>query len=81
MKLNVKAFGLAAGIVWAAGVFLIAILCMLTGWAVGFVALLSGVYVGYNPTILGSLVGALWAFFDALIGGLLFAWLYNKLIK
>jgi len=48
---------------------------------VGFVALLSGVYVGYNPTILGSLVGALWAFFDALIGGLLFAWLYNKLIK
>jgi len=63
MKLNVKAFGLAAGIIWAAGVFLMAILCMLTGWAAGFVALLSGAYVGYNPTILGSLVGALWAFF------------------
>jgi len=27
------------------------------------------------------LTGMVWAFFDAAIGGLVFAWLYNKLAK
>ncbi|MDD5019540.1 MAG: bacteriophage holin [Candidatus Omnitrophica bacterium] len=81
MKLDVKAFGLAAGVIWALGVFLAGVLSALTGWGMGFVGLLCGFYLGYSPTILGSAIGAVWAFVDGLAGGLLFAWLYNKLVK
>jgi len=28
---------------------------------------------------MGSVVGLIWAFFDGLIGGVIFAWLYNIL--
>jgi hypothetical protein len=36
-------------------------------------------YRGYSISPVGSLIGLLWAFPDALVGGLIFAWLYNLL--
>jgi hypothetical protein len=38
---------------------------------------LGHLYRGYSLTVAGSLIGAVWAFFDALIGGAIFAWLYD----
>jgi len=38
---------------------------------------LGQIYRGYRITPIGSVIGLVWAFFDALIGGLIFAWLYN----
>jgi hypothetical protein len=35
------------------------------------------VYRGYSITPLGSVVGLIWGFVDGLIGGAIFAWLYN----
>jgi len=32
---------------------------------------------GYNLTLVGSLIGGVWAFFDGLIGGAIFAFLYD----
>lgn len=79
MKLNIKAFALACGIFWGLAVLL------LTWWVIAFdqaqedsLSLLK-LYPGYTVTPIGSLIGMLGAFIDALIGGVIFAWLYNKL--
>lgn len=79
MKLNVKAFALACGIIWAFGVF------FLTWWLIALegtpgTCFLNRVYKGYTMTPVGSLIGAVWGFFDAGIGGAVFAWLYNLLV-
>jgi hypothetical protein len=77
MKINVRAFALTCGIMWAFGLF------ALTWWIIAFdgitheVTLIGRLYRGYDISPLGSLVGLVWAFFDALIGGAIAAWLYN----
>ncbi len=77
MKLNVKAFALTCGIIWGAGLFL------LTWWIIAFegvtgeVTLIGRLYKGYRISPLGSIIGLIWAFADGLIGGAVFAWLYN----
>lgn len=79
MKLNVKAFALACGIIWGFGLF------ALTWWIIAFdgasgeITLIGRLYRGYRITPVGSLIGLVWAFFDGLIGGAIFAWLYNLL--
>lgn len=80
MKLNIKAFGLACGIVWGLGIF------FLTWWILFFEGnsvgptFLSRIYRGYTITPVGSLVGLVWAAIDGWIGGLIFAWVYNALV-
>lgn len=76
--LDVKAFGLAAGIMWGAGVFLLGLLAMATGFAAPMVAGLGSGYLGYDATVAGSIIGGIWGFVDAGIGGVVFAWLYNS---
>lgn len=79
MKLNVKAFALTCGIVWGVGLF------CLTWWIIAFDGSVAGptligrLYRGFTFTPLGSVIGLVYAFFDGLIGGAIFAWLYNKL--
>ena len=80
-KLDVKAFGLACGIVWGVCTLLLGILTLTCGWGTRFVKSLSSLYVGYGPTILGSIIGGIWGFVDAGIGAAIIAWLYNKLAK
>lgn len=41
------------------------------------VTLIGRLYRGYSISPLGSLLGLVWGFFDALVGGAIFAWLYN----
>ena len=77
MKLNLKAFALAGGILWALSLFILTWLNIL-----GFgdaPALIKSYYIGYTATPIGSVIGAVWAFFDAGIGCLVFAFLYNKI--
>lgn len=79
MKLEVKAFALTCGIVWGVG------LPLLTWWIIAFngpstdPTWLGRIYRGYNLTVAGSLIGAVWAFFDGLVGGAIFAWLYDRI--
>lgn len=80
-KLNVKAFGIACGITWGAGILIMGIVNMFTGWGGIWVTLMGSVYLGYKATFLGAVTGALWGFVDAGIGGLVLAWLYNKFTK
>ena len=79
MKLNVKAFALSVGIVWGLGLF------VLTWWLIyfdGFTGkptLFAEFYRGHNVSALGSVIGLAWGFFDGIVGGAVFAWLYNCL--
>jgi len=79
MKLNIKAFALTCGVIWGLGIF------FLTWWIIAFegssgeVTMIGRLYRGYSISPIGSLIGLMWAFFDGLIGGALFAWLYNKI--
>ena len=81
MKLNVKAFALTCAILGALSVFIA------TWWIIGFdgatgeVTFLGRVYRGYTISPIGSVIGLVWAFVDGLIGGAIFAWLYNLLGK
>ncbi len=80
-KLDVKALGLTLGIVWGASVAVMAILAMTVNYGGPFVNALSKFYIGYGLTLRGIIIGAVWGFFDAGIGGVVIAWLYNKLSK
>ena len=79
MNLNIKSFALSIAILWGLGLFL------MTWWIIAFdgtsteTTLLSRCYRGYSFTAMGSIIGLAWAFFDGLIGGAIFAWLYNCL--
>ena len=79
MKLNVKGFALAGGILWGASLFLITWMDIL-GYG-SSLNLIKTYYIGYSVTPIGSLIGAVYGFFDFGIACLLFALLYNKLSK
>jgi len=73
MKPDTKAFGLACGVLWAAGVLLMGLMAMRCPWAMGFVDMVSTFYPGYDAGIPGILIGTAWGFADAGIGGFLLA--------
>jgi len=80
-KLDIKAFGLACGIIWGGAMLFLGLINTFTSWGSGIERVMATVYIGYSSTLLGSLIGGIWGFFDAGIGGLLLAWLYNKFSK
>ena len=77
MKLNVFAFGLTCALIWGIGLF------VLTWWIIAFdgptddVTMIGRIYRGYSISAMGSVIGLVWALADGLIGGIVFAWLYN----
>jgi hypothetical protein len=77
MKLNVKAFALTCGLVFGFGLFFITWWIITLDGATGEVTFIGRVYRGYTVSPGGSLIGFCWAFFDWMIGGAIFAWLYN----
>ncbi len=78
MKLDIRRFSRAAAILWGAGVFSLGILGHY-GWGAKIVDVLGSGYIGYSTSLTGALIGGVWGFFDGLVGGALFAWLYNRL--
>ena len=79
MKLNIKAFAIAAGLVWGFNWFAVTWWIMAFEGATGEITMIGRLYRGYSITPVGSLIGLVWAFADGLIGGLIFAWVYNLL--
>ena len=80
-KLDVKALGLALGIVWGGCTLILGITAMFFDYGTGLVRALSSLYLGYEATLTGSVIGGIWGFFDMGIGGVLIAWLYNKFVR
>ncbi|MDI6687111.1 MAG: bacteriophage holin [Desulfobacterales bacterium] len=79
MKLNVKAFALACGIIWGIGLFLLTWWIIAFDGATGDPTLIGRLYRGYTISPAGSFIGFVWAFADGLTGGAIFALLYNKI--
>lgn len=80
MKLSVRAFSLAVGLIWGIGLFLMTWWIIAFEGATGKPTLIGMVYRGYTISPLGSVMGLVWGVLDGLIGGAIFAWLYNLLL-
>jgi type III secretory pathway component EscT len=77
MKVNVKAFAITASLVCGIGLFLLTWWVIIFEGASGAKTVLGLVYRGYSISPIGSLIGLAWGLVDGLIGGAIFAWLYN----
>ncbi len=77
MKLNVKAFALTCGICWGLGLFFLTWWIIAFEGATGASTFIGHLYRGFSISPAGSFIGLMWAFADGLIGGAIFAWLYN----
>jgi len=80
MRLNVKAFALCCGVIWGLGLLLLTWWIILFDGPIGDVTCLGRIYRGYTISWTGSFIGLAWAAADGLVGGAIFAWLYNFLV-
>ncbi len=80
MKLNLKAFALACGILWGLSVFCLAWWLIFREGVGADPTVLGRMYPGFSITPVGSVIGLAWGFLDGAIGGAIFAWLYNCLL-
>lgn len=78
MKLNVRAFAFAFAIWWGVGLFLGTWWVIAASGSTGEPTFLARIYFGYEISPIGSLIGLAWGAVDGLIGGAIFAWLYNR---
>lgn len=81
MKLNLKALGFAAGILWGAAVFLMTLISMGCGYADKATKAIASIYPGYSVSIGGSFIGLVYGFVDGFVCALLFGLIYNAFIK
>ena len=80
MKLRVRAFGLAIGIIWGLIIFLATIGSILMGKGETMYKLTVFLY-GYRITFGGAIVGLIWGVVGGFILGAAVAWLYNMFHK
>ena len=78
-KLNKKALALALGLMWSLGVLFMSVTALTTeSYLHNIVDFITTIYLGYSLSFEGIVTGMVWGFFDAAIGGYVFAWLYNR---
>lgn len=77
MKLRVRAFGLATGIVAGLFVLMLTLVSLWFGRGQTIDALVVP-FPGFSRSVGGAIVGMIWGFVDGFIGGALLAWLYNR---
>jgi len=78
-KFNTIKFGLALGLMSAIAFFILGIVAI-SGYGAIIVEKISSIYIGYSASVGGAILGALWAFVDGFVGGIIFAWVYNKIL-
>ncbi|MBI4685521.1 MAG: hypothetical protein HY755_10015 [Nitrospirae bacterium] len=81
MKLNLKAFALTMAILSGGASFILTVLSVFTGWAREFFELIAPFHPGYTHTISGVFISTFWMFIYGLVTGVLFAAVYNTLLK
>jgi hypothetical protein len=77
MKLRVRAFGLATGVVAGLFVLFVTLVSIWFGRGETIDALVVP-FPGFSRSVGGAIVGLIWGFVDGFIGGALLAWLYNR---
>lgn len=84
MKLNLRAFFLTAGILWAVAFFLTGLSNLLwSEYGGSFLQVMASVYPGYHAsrTFGDLIVGTLYALVDGAVCGLIFGWFYNFFVE
>jgi TRAP-type mannitol/chloroaromatic compound transport system permease large subunit len=84
MRLDVTALALTAGLLWGAAMLVVAGANLVwPGYGRAFLELVGSIYPGYRPGAgIGSVVvGTLYALVDGVVGGAVFAWLYNRFAR
>ena len=79
MKIDIKAFALAVGIVWGFAIFLLTLVAVIMDY--GFLSGLDGAFFGYSISWIGAFVGFIYGFVEGLIFGALLGFFYNKFAK
>lgn len=80
-NLGIICFGLAIGVTWGLGVFVMGIAGALFGWGDQLIQVLGSAYIGYSASFWGAIIGGIWALVDGFIAGVIIAWLYNMLSR
>ena len=78
MKLNIKAMAIAFGLVWGISLLVITWWIILLEGSSSTTTFIGKFYLGYSLTPVGSIIGFVWGLVDGAIGGVMFAWLYNR---
>ncbi len=81
MPLNVRAFGLAIGLVWGIVFFGVSLVVTIKGTGGEHLGRMGLLYPGYRVTYLGSVLGFVWSAIYGFLAGALTAWVYNKLSR
>ena len=84
MRLNVIAFSVTFGLIWGGAILVVATANLIwPDYGRAFLELAAAIYPGYQPgPSIGSIVtGTLYGLVDGAIGGAVFAWLYNLLLR
>ncbi len=79
MSLQVRAFGLAVGLVWGVIIFGVSLLVAIKGTGGEHLSRLGLLYPGYRVTYWGSVIGFVWSVIYGFLAGALLAWVYNRL--
>ena len=80
MKLNVKAFTLTVGLIWAGAVLTVGLTNLIwNGYGVAFLQVVASIYPGYegSATAGNLVIATLYALVDGGFSGLVFAAIYN----
>lgn len=80
MKLSIKALAIASATIWGGAMLITGLANMMwPDYASAFLDIMASVYPGYSATgNIGQVInGTLYAAIDGLIGGAVFAWIYN----
>ena len=84
MKLSIKGLALTSAILWGIAMLGMGLANLVWGsYGQQFLQMMASVYPGYHAirSVSGVIVGTLYGFADGLIGGAVFAWLYNQFAK
>ena len=83
MKFDLKALAFSCAILWGGATLVVALVNLFCGrYGQSFLEMLASCYPGYHAarSIGQVVVVAIYACADGLIGGVIFGWLYNRLL-
>ncbi len=82
MKLSVRAISITMGLLWAASMLAVGIVNLVSpAYGGDFLRMMSSVWPGFHDsrTWASVVIGTLYGFADGAIGGLIFAWIYDRI--
>lgn len=78
MPLETKSFAFASAIFTGFGTLFATLWIIMFSGPQEADVWLSRIYRGYELSVAGAAIGLIWGFFDGLLCGWVFAWLYNR---